>query len=177
MEYFNLHFLAHRVFWKPAYHVVHFYFMNVPKWAGGYGGLPEIDVCSMITGVSTNILVRSGPELCEESITTLVNGYTTLLITISLTICLVLFVREFIPMVRQTIPAYYSRLDKLKKEKATKEHNQLASVKRAETIAFHSEINAFSKTVITVLKSEGNDQDKILLLMSAFKSLGSNTKT
>jgi len=176
MEDINMYSFAYRFLWKPVYHVVHFYFMNVPKWAGGYSGLPDIDVCSMITGISTNILVRSNPELCEESIATFVNGYTTLLITISMTIFLVIFFREFVPMIRQVIPAYYSRLDKLKKEKATKERNQIAAAKRAETITFNSDIKTFSKTVITVLKSKSTDHNKISLLMDALQMLNSKTK-
>lgn len=177
MEYFNVPFIAHQVFWRPAFHVVHSYFMNAPKWAGGYGGLPQIDVCSMTSGISTNNLIRAAPELCEESIATLINGYTVLLITILTTLFLVLFVREIIPLVRQIIPAYYQRVDQLKKEKATKERNQLSAIKRAETVAFHSEIKAFAKTVITVLKTDGDAEDKVFLLMSAFQSLDSNTKS
>ena len=175
MEYFNVHFIAHQVFWKPAFNVVHFYFFNAPKWTGGYGGLPSFDVCSMITGISSNMLVKASPELCEESISTLVNGYATLLIAVLSTVLLVLVIREFIPLIRHIIPAYFARIDLLKREQATKERNQLASNKSAETRAFNIAITAFSKTVITVLKADGDDANKVKWLMSAFNSMHPKT--
>lgn len=172
MEYFNARFITQQVFWKPAFNVVQFYFLNAPKWAGGYGGLPSIDVCSMITGVSTNILVNSAPDLCEGSIASLVNGYATLLIKV----LLVLSVREIVPLVRHTIPAYYARIDNLKKEQEKKERNQQASAKNAETRGFNLAIASFSKTVITVLRSDGDDAEKVKLLLGAYKSLNPKHK-
>ena len=171
MEYFNVRFISQQVFWKPAFNVVQFYFLNAPKWAGGYGGLPPIDVCSMITGISTNILVKSAPELCEESIASLVNGYATLLITIFTTVLFVLTVREIIPLFRQTIPFYYARIDNWKKEQEKKEKNRLASNKNAETRAFNNAITAFTKTVITVLRANGDDMEKVKVLLCAYKSM------
>ena len=176
MEYFDLKFISHQVFWKPAFNVVHFYLLNVPKWAGGYGGLPEIDVCSIITGVSTNILVRSAPELCQESIASLVNGYATLLIVVLSTVALVLSIREFVPMIRIAIPFYFARQDLLKKEQDKMEANRLRAIKTAETKEFHSAVSAFTKTVISVLNADGKDFDKIALLLSAYKCLNPKIK-
>ena len=160
------------LFWKPAYHLVEFYFLNTPKWAGGFGGLPLIDVCSTITGIPTHVLVVSAKELCEERLGTFINGYTTLL----LTLVFILTLRELVPLLRHTLPAYYSHLDKLKKEQANKERNRQAGIKRAEAIKFHADLSTFAKTVIITLKSDVSDGDKMCLMLNAYESLDENTK-
>lgn len=47
----NIKYLFQHTFWKPTYHLVEFYILNTPKWAGGYGGIPTLDICSSITGI------------------------------------------------------------------------------------------------------------------------------
>lgn len=172
MEYFNIKFISFHLFWKPVFQLVEFYFLNTPKWAGGFGGLPLIDVCSTITGIPTHILVVSAQEICQERLATFINGYTTLL----LTLVFVLAMREFVPLLRHTIPAYYSRLDKLKKEQSNKERYQRASEKRLATIKYHNDLEAFSKTVIINLNSDVSNADKLCLMLNAYQSLDENTK-
>jgi hypothetical protein len=64
------------------------YFLNAPFWAGGYQGIDILDVCSSMTGISSNHLVFL-PEMCEERINNEIHGYTVFVLAVIFTLLVV----------------------------------------------------------------------------------------
>lgn len=110
-------------------------------------------------------MLINNPNLCDERLGTFISGYSTLL----LTVVFILILREIIPLLRQTVPAYYSRLDKLKR-------NEEANRKRAITNEFNFSVKAFANTVITTLFTDIEDKEKIKVILNAYQTMNENTK-
>ena len=67
---------------------VRFYYLHAPRWAYGHQNLPLLDVCAIEMKVSTAVLLsESGAAICEEGIDNILVGYTTIVISAIVAIC------------------------------------------------------------------------------------------
>jgi hypothetical protein len=157
--------------WRVLYHVAAFYILNAPKWAGGFAGVPAVDVCSTITGIPTSSLILADPKICEERITTYIGGYTTLLlVAVSLAA-----LRELVPLVRIVIPAYLARLDKQKLDKIKQQRYARAAEVGKVTKENNAQLLSLAQSVVIAMSADVSSEAKVKFIAIALSNISADT--
>lgn len=83
--------------------IVVLYSYNAPRWAFGFAGRGELDICADVTGMPSTSLLRAGTAFCDEALNNYIVGRSTIVVTIALVILVM------------NLPLLFSRIRPLKR--------------------------------------------------------------
>ena len=125
--------------WLVLYNITKVVYLNAPRFLGGEEGASPHDICARLMGVdSGNFLSSSGREMCDEKISNVCVGRTTIVLTALITyICL------YYPPI---LYKYFLTLWNSKKRREAQEKRKATETLKKNALEFYKHVSILLRT-------------------------------